>query len=143
MLHVVARHLDRTQRPTFMASAVPQLIRSVREELNAVFDDLSIRGMIYDREALAKTVQERLVLFMHKPIHLLSEWLNPITYANALKQRQCERNLADLCLQEILTENAGLRGELSVNEVLSEFAKHKDGAWREDSHTLMSESKKY
>lgn len=140
---MVARHLDRTQRPTFKASAVPQLIRSIIEELNAAFDQLEMQGVKCDREALTKKVQERLFTFSQKPIHLLAEWLDPNTYTNALKQKQRERNSADQCLEEIVAENTELRGELSVKEILQAFILHKDGAWREDSHALASKLEKY
>jgi len=122
---------------------MPQLIRSIIEELNAVFDQLEMQGVKCDREALTKTVQERLFTFSQKPIHLLAEWLDPTTYANALKQKQCERNSADQCLEEIVAENVELRGGSSVNKILEEFVRFKDGAWREDSHALMSKLEKY
>ena len=141
MLSVIAQYLDRTQRSTFKASSVPQLIRSVRGELIGVCDELSIQGIGYDREALAETIDKRLVVFMQRPIHLLIEWLDPATYMYALQQKQCERNMADLCLREIVDDNIELRSGSSVKEILSAFAHFKDGAWRGDLHTLMSELK--
>ena len=104
---MIACHLDRTQRSKFKASSVPQLLRSIRDELNTVLDELCFQDMLgYDREALAKVIQTRLE-FTQKPIHLLTEWLDPTTYTNALKQKQHERNLADACLREIATGNVG------------------------------------
>lgn len=140
---MVARHLNRTQQSAFKASSVPQLIRSISEELIGAFDNISIQqGMSCDRESLAKAIQERLVVFTQKPVHFLAEWLDPATYTNALRQKQCERNMADLCLREVVAENVELRNELSVSEILTEFAHYKDGAWRNDAHALMSELKK-
>ena len=111
--------LGRTQRSRCRASSVPQLLRSIGDELSTVLDGLCLQDRLgCDREALAEVIQTRLQ-FTQKPIHLLAEWLEPTTYTNV----------------------GG--GELAVSGILAPFALHKDGAWRDDLHAVTSELEEY